>query len=224
MCTRVSFSNPTRSKTQEIVITKDAETNEILRYETLHDERNIELTHKEEKFKQSSRKIQVSYDLVDCHINICAPEVLGYFSDNFDYRTLQDDFLNNMLISEIIEEKLYMHEIQGKIHFNKLGYFAKVSDPRTYAAINNDVIKRYAHPIVVDSTLLCPSLRNNYSSFGIHQYKEDAVDVPLSTEIEGYAVIGRDTIIGNNTYIKNSTIGRDCKKSLLIPKALLDPM
>eukprot|EP00955_Chlamydomonas_euryale_P006017 64268-Chlamydomonas_euryale.AAC.1 len=36
---------------------------------------------------------QVRTDLVDTHIAVCGPEVLLLFSDNFDYQSLQRDFV-----------------------------------------------------------------------------------------------------------------------------------
>jgi hypothetical protein len=39
-------------------------------------------------------------------------------------------------------------------------YFAKVTDPRTYGEISHDILSRYVHPLVLDSSLLCPS--DNY--------------------------------------------------------------
>jgi len=37
--------------------------------------------------------VQVRTDLQDCHVDICAPEVLHLFTDNFDYQQLRRDFV-----------------------------------------------------------------------------------------------------------------------------------
>lgn len=44
--------------------------------------------------KQSTRKYDIRYDLVDAEISICSRDVLNYFTDNFDYESLYDDFIN----------------------------------------------------------------------------------------------------------------------------------
>ena len=40
-------------------------------------------------------QVQFRYDLLDCHVDICAPEVLMLFSDNFDYQDIRKDFIHN---------------------------------------------------------------------------------------------------------------------------------
>ena len=93
------------------------------------------------------------YDLVDSEISICSKEVLNDFTDNFDYESLNDDFINQIQASEVIFDRIMAYEIKD-------GYYARVVDPRTYGAITQDIIARYLHPMVLDSKFLCP--RNDY--------------------------------------------------------------
>ena len=38
----------------------------------------------------------------DCYIDICSPEVLLLFTDNFDYQHLRRDFVKGILSDEVI--------------------------------------------------------------------------------------------------------------------------
>jgi hypothetical protein len=78
--------------------------------------------------KQSQRHYEIRYDLVDAEVSVCSRDVLNYFTDNFDYSTLSDDFVNQIQSSEIIDDRIMAYEIQG-------GYFARILDPRTYGEV-----------------------------------------------------------------------------------------
>jgi len=71
----------------------------------------------------------VRFDLVDAEISICSRDVLNYFTDNFDYVTLYDDFINSISSSEIIDDRIMAYELQSG------DYYARILDPRTYGAI-----------------------------------------------------------------------------------------
>jgi translation initiation factor eIF-2B subunit epsilon len=44
-------------------------------------------------------------DLLDCHVDICSPELMLQFSDNFDYQDIRKDFIQN----EVVNWELGMH-------------------------------------------------------------------------------------------------------------------
>jgi len=46
--------------------------------------------------KQSNRAYELRYDLVDAEVSICSRHVLNYFTDNYDYQELYDDFINQI--------------------------------------------------------------------------------------------------------------------------------
>src|SRR5271156_3501779 len=53
----------------------------------------------------SEPEIDIRQDLIDCRIDICTPDVLGLWSDNFDNQTPRKDFLYGVLKD---------HELNGK--------------------------------------------------------------------------------------------------------------
>ena len=50
---------------------------------------------------EGRESICVRTDLQDCHVDICAPEVLYLFTDNFDFQHLRRDFVKNLLTDEV---------------------------------------------------------------------------------------------------------------------------
>lgn len=53
-------------------------------------------------------------NLNECGIYICSPEVLTSFQENFMFHNIKDDFLKEMLHSEIKEEKIHIYTIQNQ--------------------------------------------------------------------------------------------------------------
>ena len=79
--------------------------------------------------KQSTRAYELRYDLVDAEVSICSRHVLNYFTDNYDYQELYDDFINQIQSSEIIDDRIMAYELDSG------SYYARVLDHRTYGAI-----------------------------------------------------------------------------------------
>ena len=50
---------------------------------------------------EGRQAVQLLTDLEDCFIDICAPEVLMLFTDNFDYQHLRRDFVKGLLSDEV---------------------------------------------------------------------------------------------------------------------------
>ena len=132
----------------------DDQTKEILKYESFSETKELKINEEYIPLKQSQRKYQIRYDLVDSEISVCSRDVLNYFTDNFDYETLHDDFINQIQSSEIIEDRIMAFEVSG--------YFARILDPRTYGEVTQDILSRYLHPMVVDSRILCPKANYHF--------------------------------------------------------------
>lgn len=55
-------------------------------------------------------------DLLDCQIDICSPELLLQFSDNFDYQDIRKHFIKNEVVNWELGEHLYGYIIQVMAH------------------------------------------------------------------------------------------------------------
>jgi translation initiation factor eIF-2B subunit epsilon len=145
--------------------------------------------------------VQLRYDLLDCHMSICSPQVPQLFTDNFDYQK-QDDFVRGILVSEeIMGNQIHVHIVKDQ-------YAARVSNLHTYDAISKDVIHRWTYPLV-------PDVRWDQKD-GVYTYNRRNVylhtDITLARNcnLERDVVIGQLSSVRKGTIIRNSVIGQRC--------------
>lgn len=146
-------------------------------------------------------EIEVREDLIDCYIDICTPDVLGLWSDNFDYQSVRTSFLFGVLKD---------YELNGKtIHTHIIAdqYAARVNSFRAYDAISRDVTERWAYPLCPDSNRVRGQA---YEYTRNRTYQESRVGLGRTSKVTSGCVLGRDTAIGEGTTISSSTLGRDC--------------
>ena len=146
-------------------------------------------------------EIDVRQDLIDCRIDICTPDVLSLWSDNFDNQALRKDFLYGVLKD---------YELNGKtIHTHVITnhYAARAGDLLSYDRISTDILRRWASPICVDNNIFT-DMAYEMPRKGV--YKEADVVLARSSRIEGRTMLGRGTTVGAGSVIRNSVIGRRC--------------
>ncbi|GAB4835382.1 hypothetical protein Ancab_000292 [Ancistrocladus abbreviatus] len=134
------------------------------------------------------------------YIDICAPEVLSLFTDNFDYQHLRRHFVKGLLLDDIMGYKIFTHEVHSS-------YAAKVDNFRSYDTISKDIIQRWTYPLVPD----VQSFGNSVTKLerqGMYRASEAALS--RTAEIGPFTVLGTGTTIGNNSKISNSVIGAGC--------------
>ena len=152
--------------------------------------------------------VEIRDDLLDTGISICSPDVLARFSDEFDYRDIQKQFVRNSVAEE--EEGL-----QNRIyaHFTADGeYAARVHDFRTYAAVSRHLLKRWAFPVVPDNP---PSGYEKYYRYKlgrgyIYRETKGVTRIERSTTLGHYSMIGADCTIGEDCTIKGTVVGNNC--------------
>jgi len=192
-----SQNHPTRSLDDDTVVGVNKETGQLLLYDDDVDQNNVSI---DVTLFEDNPELQIRYDLMDSHIDICSPEVLMLFQDNFDWQHLRSDFTHGILGSEILGNKIFVHTISG-------AYAARVKDLRTYNSISQNIIHRWTFPMVPDVNLFCDTtfkfLRHNV-------YKEELVSLERSCTLKEDVVIGSGTKLGAHTNVSASTIGRGC--------------
>ena len=81
----------TRSAKDDRVIALDLDNhNQILMFENAAEKTLIDIP---EMAMKNRSVVQVRYDLMDCHVCVCSPEVLLRFVDEFDYQDIREDFV-----------------------------------------------------------------------------------------------------------------------------------
>uniref|UniRef100_A0A671KVD5 Translation initiation factor eIF-2B subunit epsilon-like n=1 Tax=Sinocyclocheilus anshuiensis TaxID=1608454 RepID=A0A671KVD5_9TELE len=190
----------TRCEDDDIIIAMDGKSKRILHYQRaqalkrLHFPMNI--------FHSGSDEFEIRFDLLDCHISICSPQVAELFTDNFDYQT-KNDFVRGLLVNEeILGNQIHMH-------VTKDGYGARVSNLLMYDTVSSDTIRRWVYPITPEANFAdqegqsCTHSRHNV-------YRETGVSLGHGSQMEENVLIGRNTMIGANCTISNTVIGANC--------------
>lgn len=145
-------------------------------------------------------EIDVRTDLIDPHIDICTPDVLSLWSDNFDYQSLRTSFLYGVLKDyELNGKKLHTHIVNE-------GYAARVKSVRSYDAVSKDIIEGWTYPMRPDSNLLGQTYRLNKGKI----YTERGVVLARGSRVLKHSVIGADSSIAEGSQITDSVIGRGC--------------
>ena len=192
---RAKPDHPTRSIEDDILIARDAKDSRLLYCDKPRGKKrlNVPIAVIEE-----NPNIEVHYDVLDCHVSICAPTVPQLFSDNFDYQT-RHHFIRGILSNEeITGNHIYTRFISDQ-------YAARVSNLCTYDAISKDVIHRWVYPLVPDN-----AMGESYS-YGRHNiYLHTNVLLSMGSVLHEDVVIGRETKIGFNSEISNSSVGHRC--------------
>lgn len=153
------------------------------------------------EFVTTNDEIEITENLSDPHIDICTPDVLALWSDNFDYQSLRKSFLFGVLKD---------HELNGKTihtHIIRDQYAARVATLKAYSAITRHILERRAFPFDPESNILEDQ---SYQSLGADQYREDAVVVARNAKVAGRSIIGRGTKIGDKSTVLDTSIGRNC--------------
>ena len=187
--------HPTRSTEDDILIVTNTPDGRLLHCEKPKGKKKLSIPS---AIFEENPVVDVHYDVLDCHISICAPSVPQLFSDNFDYQT-RHHFIRGILFNEdITGNHIYSSIISDQ-------YAVRVSNLHTYDAISRDVIHRWVYPLVPDNIT-----GENYSYGRNNIYLSSDVTLAVSTDLEEDVVIGQGSKIGNNSRISRSTIGRNC--------------
>jgi translation initiation factor eIF-2B subunit epsilon len=146
-------------------------------------------------------EIDLREDLIDCGIDICTPDVLALWSDNFDFQAPRRGFLHSVLKD---------YELNGKTIHTFIAteqYAARVRNLHAYNSISKDIVSRWAYPLSPDTNLLP---HQTYRRLKGNIYMEDGVILARSCKINQRTVIGQRTSVGDGTVITGSVIGRHC--------------
>lgn len=197
-----SVSHRTRAKSGAGLFILDAPTGRCVRYEAApRMNRNGSVHVDFEGLLDSIESVAFRNDLIDCHIDICAPDIPALFTENFDYNTIRTDFVRGILTSDILGKTIYTHILDNH-------YAARVESFQTYDAVSKDIVSRYSYPVTPERNIL---EGQTYSYQHGHRYKEANVVLAQSCRIGPGTVIGSETFIGDGSKISKSTIGRNCK-------------
>ncbi|KAJ8297595.1 hypothetical protein KUTeg_024126 [Tegillarca granosa] len=189
----------TRCKEEEVVMAVENTTNRVVHYRKIGNQKRLEFPV---EVLLDHQDVDIRYDLLDCQISICSPQVPQIFTDDFDYQT-RDDFVKGILINEeIMGNTIYVNVVKNE-------YAARISNLQMYDAISKDIISRWVFPLTPDSNI---NNRENSLSCGRHNvYLSKDVTLARGCILEENVIVGGGSSIGSNTVISQSVIGNNCK-------------
>ena len=159
-------------------------------------------------FAENSSSITLTRDHLDVGVDLCSPDVLARFSDEFDYRRLRSQFVSNSVSEEEsgLQSRIHAHVIV------KGEYAGRVGDMRRYHAVSMDLLRRWCYPLVPDG----------YGRLGTGAGGTGyAVDRNLVYRAEcGGSAVGRSTILSGPLLLgPRCTVGGGCdlRRSVLGP-------
>jgi len=182
----------------DLVVALDRNTGQLLLFEDSYKKKKVSIPR---EILTDHPGISFHTDLLDCHVDICSPELMLQFSDNFDYQDIRKDFISN----EVVNWELGMH-LYGYLLQNE--YAARVQDPRTYNSICWDIVTRWVYPMVPDAQLLPDG---TYTHVGRYVYNEKGVKIDRTAIIGEGVVLGKDSVVESNVSLRRTIVGRKCR-------------
>ncbi|XP_052078561.1 translation initiation factor eIF-2B subunit epsilon-like isoform X2 [Mytilus californianus] len=188
-----------RCREDDSLVAIDSTNDRILHYLKTGNQKKLQLPV---EVLTDNKNVQLRYDLLDCQISVCSPQVPALFKDNFDYLS-RDDFIKGILMNE---------EVMGNTIFGKIvrdEYAARISNLQMYDIISRDIMSRWTYPLVPDNSI---NNHDNSLSYGRHNvYLSKDVTLARGCILEENVVVGSGSSIGCNTVITQSVIGNNCK-------------
>ena len=190
----------TKSRMLRPVFVIDSESRRCVHYEQLRPRETPRLDISEEVLNDHT-EVEVREDLIDCGIDICTPEVLAQYTDNFDWQAPRRGFLYGIL-KDYETNQLTVHS-----HTVNEGYAARVKNLQSYDAVTKDIVSRWTYPLCPDVNWLADQ---SYQLQKGSVYMEHGVVLARSSKVQRRSVLGRATSVGDHSIISNSVIGRRC--------------
>ena len=189
-----------------LTIAMDAETNKIVHYEehgSGHSATKLPPTSLDASLFGEVKNIRVRTDLMDCHVDICAPEFLMLFTDNFDYQHIRRDFIVGTLNERELGNTIYGYEI------SRYDYAARVHNLRSYDAVSRDILNRWTFPYVPDTRVVPVQDPQTFTHTWGNNYLSPDCEVHESAKLTKGCSIGAGTVIGAGTSVSHSVIGKN---------------
>lgn len=219
---------PLRSSTDDLLLaldtTKGTNDARILLWDSNPNKRNTSIPTS--FFIENSSNLTLTRNYLDIGLDICSPDVLARFSDEFDYRQLRSQFVANSVSEEEIglQSRIFAHFLQrGEYAGRPLG------DMRRYHAVSMDVLRRWCYPLVPDNYNSCHDDHLGagaaggggkaasyvcerhlvYRDVGKRDHNQRS-HVGRSTQLLGPLLLGPNNSIGEHCLLQRSTLGANC--------------
>lgn len=193
--------NRIRPLSEELLLAVDARTKQILKYDNNLD--TSRTSFKNGELMDEFPSVEFRYDLLDCNVDICSPEMLLQIAENYDYEDLRRDYVRNEVQNHELGYRIHAHELTSQSD-----YACRVRCFRTYDAISRDVVRRWLYPLVPDANW--STEKTTYAVERGLRYRDQGVRVARSASIGESCMIGANTEVDEGAAIVTSILGDDC--------------
>ncbi|RMD41307.1 hypothetical protein DV735_g3835, partial [Chaetothyriales sp. CBS 134920] len=141
-------------------------------------------------------ELDIRQDLIDCRVDICTPDVLSLWSDNFDNQSPRKDFVFGVLKD---------FELNGKtihVHILESHYAARSEDLWSYAKISQDLVAGSIPSFQTGSSLSAAGRKS--------RIRGERVKISRPVEIDDKTILGADSSVGERSRIERSVVGQRC--------------
>lgn len=193
----------TKSTGRIPVFVIDPEADRCIHYEEInHREKIDKYVRLTPEMLTTHSQLEIRKDLIDCYVDICTPEVLSLWSDNFDYQSVRQGFLSEVLKDyELNGKTVHTYIVTGQ-------YAARVQSLRAYDAVTKDVMSRWTYPLCPDSNLV-PGQSYRFGKGDI--CLEQGVKLASTSTVKSRCVVGEETSVGEKSIVGDSVLGRRCQ-------------
>ena len=194
--------NRLRPLDESLEIILDPNTKQILKYKNRSPDRKKTSIINPSMF-HNHLVLEHRYDLLDCHIDICSPEMVHQLLENYDYKDLRKDYINNETQNLDLDLRIHAFEV-----VSPLEYACRIRCFRTYAAVSKDILQNWLHPLI---PVINWFPRNSY-----YFHDDYSKYIDINANVNSFAEIGNNTMISSGCIIKanskiyNSIIGNGC--------------
>jgi translation initiation factor eIF-2B subunit epsilon len=146
-------------------------------------------------------ELEIRQDLVDCRIDICTPDVLSLWSDNFDNQSPRKDFLFGVLKDwELNGKTVHTYIVED-------AYAARVADFWSYNTISQDLKAGLVTSIAVENNAFGGTHYTRSQNGAVIDGKAIAA---RPTRLASGVIMGSEATVGRGSTITNSVIGQRC--------------
>ncbi|MCJ1271579.1 hypothetical protein MMC22_011481 [Lobaria immixta] len=192
----------TKSTGRRPVFVIDPDADRCVHYEELGHQKNDRYVRLDPDMLKAHGQLEVREDLIDCYIDICTPEVLSLWSDNFDYQSVRQGFLSEVLKDyELTRKTIHTYVVVDQ-------YAARVQSLRAYNAVTKDVISRWTYPLCPDSNLV---KGQSYHLGKGKIYQENGVALARTCVVKSRSILGENTSLADGSVVGDSVLGRRCR-------------
>lgn len=216
-----------KTKYDENFLVVNKLTGQILQYESLRDgnmitlNENIKLNLSKPKSandQPTAAQYEIKTTLFDSFVDICAPDVLNHFADNFDYHSIRDDLYRNIIVNEIFSDKFVLYEL------DQSQYLGVIKNFESYLKVNQEIINRWAHPIVLENLHISAKLKTSFKiKYSNVYFDGNSIEINPRAKVMSSNVLGSESVFEENCNVSGSVIGKEVKigKNAIIKNSII---